>query len=236
MRLRATLGLLEKVTLSPREITSHDLARLRDAGLTDQAILDATYVCVGFNIIARIADALGFKIPSEELFARAAKLLVIFGYRRLSGFWTNGVDKRGVDPMLMSSSIIVNQTTPDRYERKMRRLRDAVVAGPGALAPSIRQAISEGREVSGVLGSYVKKVAEHAYLVTDDDIAVLHRAHYSDDQIFEATVSAALGAGVLRLECVLRALQSDQPSKVLAAYPPFEETSIPSMTRDVALV
>ena len=194
---------------------SDDLAALRDAGLTDRAILDATYVCAGFNIIARIADALGFKIPSEELFARAAKLLVIFGYRRLSGFWTGGVYNRSADLMLMSSSVIIKQPTLDPYDRKLRRLRNAVLAGPGSLAPSIRQAISEGREVSGVLGAYVKKVAEHAHLVTDDDIAELHRAHYTDDQIFEATVSAALGAGLLRLECVLRALRSDQPTKIL---------------------
>ncbi len=157
---------------------------------------------------------------------------MIFGYRRLSGFWTDGVDKRVADSMLM----VDQQPTPDRYDRKMRRLLNAVLAGPGALAPSIRQDISEGREVSGVLGSYVKKVADHAYLITDDDIAGLQRAHYTDDQIFEATVSAALGAGVLRLECVLRALQSEQPTKITSTDSLFEETSVPSMTRDVALV
>ena len=213
---------------------SDDLTALRDAGLTDRAILDATYICAGFNIIARIADALGFKVPSEVLFARAAKLLVIFGYRRLSGFWTGGVDKQTADLMLLSR--VINQPTPDPYDGKMRRLRSAVLAGPGALPPSIRQTISEGGELSGALGSYVKKVAEHAHLITDDDIAELHMAHYTDDQIFEATVSAALGAGILRLECVLRALKSDQPPKTLSTDSPFEDTSAPSMTTDVALV
>lgn len=204
--------------------------------MTDRAILDATYICAGFNIIARIADALGFKIPSEELFARAAKLLVIFGYRRLSGFWTGGVDKQGADLILISSSLSIKPPTPDPYDRKLGRLRNAVLAGPGALTPSIRQTISEGREVSGVLGAYVKKVAEHAHLVSDDDIAELHRAHYTDDQIFEATVSAALGAGILRLECVLRALNSDQPPKILWDESPLEKTSAPSTKRGVALV
>lgn len=214
---------------------SDDLAAPREAGLTDRAILDATYICVGFNVIARIADALGFKIPSEELFARAAKLLVVFGYRRLSGFWTGSLDKQTADLMLISS-MNLEQPPADPYDRKMRRLRNAVLAGPGALTPSIRQSISEGREISGVLGLYVKKVAEHAHLVTDDDIAELHRAHYTDDQIFEATVSAALGAGLLRLECVLRALRSDRRAEIVSAESPFEESSAPSMTRDVALV
>ena len=116
MRLRATLGLLEKVTLSPREITSQDIAKLREAGLTDRAILDATYVCAGFNIIARIADALGFKIPSEELFARAAKLLVIFGYRRLSGFWTDGVDNRSDEPIWLAAGPL-----PATHARSLRQ-------------------------------------------------------------------------------------------------------------------
>jgi hypothetical protein len=51
-------------------------------------------------------------------------------------------------------------------------------------------------------------------VVSDDDITELHRARYTDDQIFEATVSAALGAGLLRLECVLHAFRSgEQPVK-----------------------
>jgi len=47
-------------------------------------------------------------------------------------------------------------------------------------------------------------------MVNDDDIRELHRAHYSDDQIFEAAVSAALGAGLYRLECVLSVLRANQ--------------------------
>jgi len=84
----------------------------------------------------------------------------------------------------------------------MERLRYAVVSGPGSLAPAIRQAISEGNYVSGPLGTFAQKVSEHAFMVNDDDIGELHRANYSDDQVFEATVSAALGAGLYRLERV----------------------------------
>ena len=65
----------------PREIDSDDIAELRRAGLTDRAILDATYVCVGFNIIARIADALGFDLPSEELFPGPQNFYVWLGIR-----------------------------------------------------------------------------------------------------------------------------------------------------------
>jgi len=178
---------LEKVTLSPNELGAPDIAILRRAGVSDRAIIDATYVCVGFNIITRIADALGFKVPAEELFVRAAKLLKIFGYRRLSGFWISGLNKR------------------DPYAKKLERLRHAVLSGPGSLPPDVRQAISEGA-VSGALEVFVQKIIASASTLTDDDIAELHRSHYTDDQIFEAIVSAAVGAGLFRLECVLTLL------------------------------
>jgi alkylhydroperoxidase family enzyme len=150
-------------------------------------------------------------------------LLVIFGYRMLSGFWTGGVYNRSADLMMIINSLIIKQPTFDPYHRKLRRLRNAVLSGPGSLPTAIRETISEGRELPGALGAYAKKVAEHAYLVTDDDIDELHRAHYTDDQIFEATVSAALGAGLLRLECVLSALRSDQSAKIVSADSPFEK-------------
>lgn len=155
-------------------------------------------MCVGFNIIARIADALGFKVPSDERFTRAARVLKVVGYKRLSGFW------------ISESSNSKMQTDP--YTNKMERLRFAVVSGPGSLAPKIRQAISEGVYGSSPLGAFAKKVADHAFMVSDDDIRELHRAHYSDDQIFEAAVSAALGAGLYRLECVLTVLRANQPA------------------------
>jgi hypothetical protein len=180
--------------------------------LTDRAILDATYVCVGFNIIARIAEAFGFEIPSEELFSRAAKLLRVFGYKRLSGFWTNKRNKHVAKPILMSVGPQRNaDSTPsfDPHAIKMTRLH-AVTSSPASLSPLVRQTITAGRNVSGPLGSYVRKVAEHAYEITDEDVASLHAANYTDDEIFEATVSAALGAGLCRLDCVLRALVASQ--------------------------
>ena len=101
----------------------------------------------------------------------------------------------------------------DPYANKMERLRYAVVSGPGSLAPNIRQAISERTYGSSPLGAFAQKVAEHAFMVNDDDIRELHRAHYSDDQIFEAAVSAALGAGLYRLECVLAVLRANRQIK-----------------------
>ena len=191
---------MEKVTLCPSELGPADLASVRRVGVSEPAILDATYICVGFNIITRIADALSFKIPAEELFARAAKLLKIFGYRRLSGFWISGSSSK--TPRLY-----------DPYAKKMERLRYAVLSGPGSLPSHVRQAISKGGPLPGALEVFVRKLNTEASTLTDDDIAALHRAHYTDDQIFEAIVSAAMGAGLFRLERVLNLLRSNHAEK-----------------------
>jgi len=206
--VRATLALLEKITLSPSEIGPVDLDAMYRAGVSPAALLDATYVCVGFNVVTRIANALGFKVPSEELFLRAARLLRLFGYRRLSGFW----NLRSGNTEMYANRISMNTHFDDRYAHKMERLRYAVVAGPGSLAPDIRQAISEGAYSPTPLGAFARKVADHAFTVSDDDIRELHLARYSDDQIFEAAVSAALGAGLYRLERVLAILRTNQPA------------------------
>jgi hypothetical protein len=95
----------------------------------------------------------------------------------------------------------------DRYASQVKRLKETVLSGPGALDPAVRKAACLAAELPGVLGPYMKKVAKHAYKVTDRDMIALRQAGYSDDQIFEATVSAALGAGLVRLESGLRALQ-----------------------------
>ena len=53
---------------------------------------------------------------------------------------------------------------------------------------------------------YLEKVRLHAYKVTDGDVQALKDAGYSEDEIFEHTVSAAVAAGLERLEAGLGAL------------------------------
>ncbi len=79
-KLRAALNLIEKLTLRPDRIESGDIDALRADGLSDEAIEDAIHVTVLFNIMDRIADSLGFEIPTAEGFARAAGVLLKRGY------------------------------------------------------------------------------------------------------------------------------------------------------------
>ena len=54
----------DKLTKQPTEMTPADLEALRQVGLDDRAIHDATQVISYFNYINRIADALGVEPES----------------------------------------------------------------------------------------------------------------------------------------------------------------------------
>jgi len=50
------------------------------AGVSDQAIEDAIYVCTYFNIIDRIADSLDFEVLSTQTFGQRAGNFLREGY------------------------------------------------------------------------------------------------------------------------------------------------------------
>lgn len=79
-KLRATLGFLEKLTLSPADIRPADLAPLRAAGVGDEGIEDAIQVCVLFNIYDRMADSLNFHLPGPDGYAASGRSLMQRGY------------------------------------------------------------------------------------------------------------------------------------------------------------
>jgi alkylhydroperoxidase family enzyme len=94
-----------------------------------------------------------------------------------------------------------------RHAEKFAVLRDRVLNGPGVVDYAIRAAAFDGAGVPDDLASYVDKVVEHAYKVTDSDIEQLKTAGYSEDAIFEITVAAAVGAGVRRYEAGVEAMR-----------------------------
>lgn len=72
--LRATLGFLETLTLTPESIGLTDVEAVQAAGVSEQALLDAIYICAAFNLIDRVADALGFDIPASFTKGAASQL------------------------------------------------------------------------------------------------------------------------------------------------------------------
>ncbi|MFL5981396.1 MAG: hypothetical protein ACJ74R_06795 [Gaiellaceae bacterium] len=79
-KLRATLGFLEKLTLDPSSVTRADADAVRAAGVSDQAIVDAIHVCALFSMIVRLADSLGWDVPSFDEFSARADSMLASGY------------------------------------------------------------------------------------------------------------------------------------------------------------
>jgi alkylhydroperoxidase family enzyme len=85
----------------------------------------------------------------------------------------------------------------DRY-RELRERLEAIV-GPLDVPPEA--------------AAYVAKVKAHAYKVTDEDVAALKAAGWTDDRIFELTVAAALSAARERLMAGLFALEGSHAAR-----------------------
>jgi hypothetical protein len=96
--------------------------------------------------------------------------------------------------------------TSDPHADLRDRAFRTVFDGPAETEPALRRAVAEGKGVPADLQPLVDKIHRHAYRVTDDDLARL-RSTYSDDELFEIVVSAALGASRQRLLAGLAALE-----------------------------
>ena len=79
-----------------------------------------------------------------------------------------------------------------RYDEQIERLR--------AAAPR-EKAAPPG------LAVYLEKVRTRAYAVTDAEVQALKEGGVTEDEIFEATVAAAVTAGLERLDAGLAALR-----------------------------
>lgn len=80
-KLRATLALLEKMTLAPDTLTSEDVRPVLARGVTREALVDAFYVAFLFNTYDRLADTLGWELPDRRYYSKAGKFLLKRGYR-----------------------------------------------------------------------------------------------------------------------------------------------------------
>jgi alkylhydroperoxidase family enzyme len=89
--------------------------------------------------------------------------------------------------------------------RLLAATRHAVLDGPGATDSAVRRQVAAAQPPPA-LAVLVGKIRSHAYRVTDDDLDLL-RPHYTEDQLFEIIVAAALGAAEDRLKSALAAVE-----------------------------
>jgi hypothetical protein len=78
-----------------------------------------------------------------------------------------------------------------------RATHRAVLESSGYTDAALRQQVAGG-EAPPDVAQLVQKIRDHAYRVTDADLDAL-RPSYSEDQLFEIIVAAALGAAEDRL-------------------------------------
>lgn len=101
----------------------------------------------------------------------------------------------------------LRRSPSDTRRADVDRLVRTVLDGPGALDPGIRRAAFENGAIADAgAARYVDTVARHAYRVTDEDVEFLRGSGFSEAQILELTIAAALGAGARRLDAALTAL------------------------------
>lgn len=74
------LGLLETFTLDPDDLDADRIRPVLDAGVSREAIRDAFYVAFLFNTYDRLADTLGWELPSESYYPKSGRFLLKKGY------------------------------------------------------------------------------------------------------------------------------------------------------------
>jgi alkylhydroperoxidase family enzyme len=70
----------------------------------------------------------------------------------------------------------------------------------------LRDNVAAARPAPADMAPYLAKVRERAYTVTDADIEALKNAGFSEDEIFEQTVTTAIGEGLRRLDVALEVI------------------------------
>lgn len=97
----------------------------------------------------------------------------------------------------------------DRLGAALRTLTDAVLTHPATTPPQLRQAAYDGVPDDPAVAAYVALVDRQPYRVTDTEVAALREDGLSDDEIFDVTLAAALGAAQRRLDAALGLLSPD---------------------------
>jgi hypothetical protein len=100
-----------------------------------------------------------------------------------------------------------------------QNVMDSILSTPGETPAFLRVTLAQQpaqlyglpvqheRTLPPEIQTYATKVATNAYKVTDQDIAQLYADGYSEDAIFEITLSVAAGAGMMCLKQGLTALE-----------------------------
>jgi hypothetical protein len=93
-----------------------------------------------------------------------------------------------------------------KYSGLISALRQAVLENPARTDSALRQSAATGEALAEPWLSYTAKVRDESWAMTDSDVDDLRAAGHNEDEIFEMTVAAAVGASLRALDAGLQAL------------------------------
>ena len=103
------------------------------------------------------------------------------------------------------ATVTMKAPAPGGLSNKARELMEGINAEAGKHTdPAVRRQVASGQPPAE-LAVLVQKIRDRPSTVTDDDVDAL-RAHYTEDDLFELMVAAALGAAEYRLKAALAGL------------------------------
>lgn len=156
-------------------LAGHDPAATRSVDdAPPEARREAARVRLVWDVVNRLGNAFGFALRGDQLHS-GTKALHRFGYRFPGFLLAGGRDAGHDDPV--------------------ENLRHAVFEAPAQTDPALRRAAATGDGLAEPWASYTAMVRDASYRITDADIARL-LADHTEDEVFEMTVAAAVGAAL----------------------------------------
>jgi hypothetical protein len=97
---------------------------------------------------------------------------------------------------------------PDDNKKRaaQRALADHVLNAAGRTTPEQRARAFRGGGYSPPMGTLIDKVATRPTQITDEDFAAAKKALFTEDQVFELVICAAVGESARRYDAGLAAL------------------------------
>lgn len=155
------------------------------ADLPENAVWEALRVNLVWNIVNRLANAFGFTLRPGQLHS-GTRALHRFGYR-FPGF-------------------LLAEGRAAHHGDAVADLRHAVLVAPARTDPTLRAAAAAGDPLPEPWQSYATAVRDASDTITDADIDRLTAAEHTEDEIYEVTVAAAVGAALRSYDAGHRAL------------------------------
>ncbi|MDQ0381000.1 carboxymuconolactone decarboxylase family protein [Amycolatopsis thermophila] len=150
--------------------------------LPEAAVREALHVDLVWNVVNRLANAFGFTLRGDQVHT-GTRALHRFGYA-FPGFLLAGGDRTD-------------------HGDPVTNLRHAVFEAAAVTSPELRRAAGTGTGLDEPWRTYTALVRDASYRITDADIT---RLPATEDEIFEMTAAAAVGAALHTFDTGLRAL------------------------------